>query len=143
MTIQKTSLAELNRLRTTKKVKEALEKLKKEKSPINIQRVSDKAQISRKTIYNRPDLKSLIEEWQSVQTDLKGRESSKSEIQGSSRFIQLERLREKNKALIEEKRRILEQNMHLTKENIRLLNKLADMEKELYSNSSLKVLKKE
>jgi predicted nuclease with TOPRIM domain len=137
---KKLSLADQNRLRTTEKVVEALEKLKKSKAPITIKSVSDKANISRKTIYNRPDLKALIEETQSLQSDLKIATREESNPKGSTQAERIKRLREKNKLLIEEKKMVLEQNMILTTEVTNLKNRLADLEEKLYSMTNLKVV---
>lgn len=134
------SLAELNRLRTTEKVKEALDKMKKKKVPITIKSVSETANISRKTIYNRPDIKSLIEEYQSLQSDLNNLDRPESRPKGSNQAEQIKRLREKNKELIEDKKKILEQNMLLTKEITNLQNRLFDLEGKLYSQSNIKIV---
>lgn len=133
---KKLSLAEQNRMRTTEKVVKALEKMKKSKSPITIKSVSERANISRKTIYNRPDLKAMIEEMQSLQSDLKGSKKEESFSQAE----RIKRLREKNKELIEDKRMILEQNMILTKEITKLQNRLSDLEEKLYAQANLKVV---
>lgn len=66
----------------TEKVKEALNKMKKSKVPITIKSVSDTAKISRKTIYNRKDLKALIEEYQSLQADLNSTKNSERKPRG-------------------------------------------------------------
>lgn len=134
------SLAELNRLRTTEKVKEALDKMRKKKVPITFKSVSETANISRKTIYNRPDIKSLIAEYQSLQSDLNNLDSSKRKPKGSNQAEQIKRLREKNKELIEDKKKILEQNMLLTKEISNLQNRLFDLEEKLYFQSSVKIV---
>ncbi|MEN0651385.1 DUF6262 family protein [Caldifermentibacillus hisashii] len=137
---KKLTLAEQNRLRTTEKVIEALETLKKGKDPITIKSVSEKANISRKTIYNRPDLKAMIEETQSLQSDLNSPKKEKRKPKGSSQAEQIRRLREKNKQLVEEKKMILEQNMLLTKDITKLENRLTDLEERLFSQASLKVV---
>lgn len=134
------SLAELNRLRTTEKVKEALEKMRKSKITINVKSVSETAKISRKTIYNRPDLKALIEEYQSLQTDLNNSKTSESKPKGSSQENRIKQLRGKNRELIEDKKKLLEQNMLLTKEITKLQNRIFDLEEKLYSQATLKVI---
>lgn len=135
------SLAEKNRLKTTEKVKEALETLKKRKLPINVSSVSEMAKISRKTIStNRPDLKAMIEESRSLQIDLKASEGGKPKSRGTAQSERMKRIREKNKELIEDKKKILEQNMILTKENIKLKERLADLEEKLYSQSQITVI---
>lgn len=137
------SLAKKNRLKTTEKVKEALKILKKRNIPITVSSVSKTANISRKTIStNRPDLKAMIDEASSLQSDLEtaqGRPKPKSK--GTNQSKRLTRLREKNKELLEDKKRVLEQNMILTKENTRLKERLSDLEEKLYSQSEFKVVK--
>ncbi|MEC1155797.1 DUF6262 family protein [Cytobacillus horneckiae] len=137
---KKLTLAEQNRLRTTEKVIEALEKLKKGKDPITIKSVSEKANISRKTIYNRPDLKAMIEETLSLQSDLNSSKREERKPKGSSQAEQIKRLREKNKELVEDKKMILEQNVILTKKVTDLQNRIADLEDKLYSQANLKVV---
>ncbi|MED3649490.1 DUF6262 family protein [Heyndrickxia sporothermodurans] len=137
---KKLTLAEQNRLRTTEKVLEALEKLKKGKDPITIKSVSEKANISRKTIYNRPDLKAMIEETQLLQSDLNSSKREERKPKGSSQAEQIKRLREKNKELVEDKKMILEQNAILTKKVTDLQNRIADLEDKLYSQANLKVV---
>ncbi|MBL5780723.1 hypothetical protein HV481_02700 [Bacillus sporothermodurans] len=137
---KKLTLAEQNRLRTTEKVIEALEKLKKGKDPITIKSVSEKANISRKTIYNRPDLKAMIEETQSLQSDLNSSKREERKPKGSSQAEQIKRLREKNKELVEDKKMILEQNVILTKKVTDLQNRIADLEDKLYSQANLNVV---
>lgn len=136
----KLSLAEKNRLRTTKKIKEALDTLKKRNMPINISSVSKMAKVSRKTLStNRPDLKAMVEEARSLQSDSEastGRKTNKGTIQSE----RVKRLREKNRDLIEDKKKILEQNMILTKENTKLRDRIADLEDKLYSRAEYKVI---
>lgn len=134
------SLAELNKERTTAKVKEALNRMKKGKVPINIKSVSETAKISRKTIYNRLDLKALIEEYQSLQADFNNPKGLESKPKGSSQAERIKSIREKNKELIEEKKKLLEQNLLLTKEITNLQNRLFDLEERLYVQGNLKVL---
>ncbi|MEB6551516.1 DUF6262 family protein, partial [Heyndrickxia sporothermodurans] len=137
---KKLTLAEQNRLRTTEKVIEALETLKKGKDPITIKSVSEKANISRKTIYNRPDLKAMIEETQSLQSDLNSPKKEDSKPKGSSQAERIKRLREKNKELVEDKKKILEQNVILTKKVTELQNRMSDLEERLYSQANLKLV---
>ena len=137
------SLAELNRERTTLKVKEALAKLRKSNSNINIKSVSEKAGISRKTIYNRLDLKLMIEEATMVQNDIKKSKSNGAIEKQSNAPIQkqrIEKLRENNRQLIEDKKAILEQNMTLTKENSTLKRRIYDLEELLQKNKSFNVI---
>ncbi|WP_404356874.1 hypothetical protein LG291_24885 [Cytobacillus firmus] len=142
MTIEKKlSLAEKNRLKTTEKVKEALETLKKRKLPINVSSVSKTANISRKTIStNRPDLKAMIEEASSLQKDLESSKIHEAKPRVTTKADRFKRLREKNKELIEDKKKILEQNMILTKENTKLKERLIDLEGKLYSQAKFRVV---
>lgn len=137
---QKLSLAEQNRLRTTEKVVEALEKLKKGKAPITIKSVCEKAEIARKTIYNRPDLKAMVEEAQSLQNDLSSQNKAENKKRGSLQAERLNKLIEANKALKDDKKKLLEQNMILTKRITQLENRLVDLEDKLYSKTQLKVI---
>ena len=50
-------LAEINREKTTVKVVEAIQKLKRKKMKITISSVANEANVTRQTLYNRPDLK--------------------------------------------------------------------------------------
>lgn len=137
------SLAELNRERTTLKVKEALAKLRKSNLNINIKSVSEKAGISRKTIYNRLDLKLMIEEATMVQNDIKKSKSNGAIEKQSNASIQkqrIEKLRENNRQLIEDKKAILEQNMILTKENSTLKRRIYDLEELLQKNKGFNVI---
>jgi Family of unknown function (DUF6262) len=133
--------AQKNRERTTIKVTEALKRLKKAKKPINIQMVAREAGISRKTLYNREDLKVLIEETKSLMNDV-----SKSEIKKSSsgklNEQRIKGLREKNKELQSEKQELLEQNAGLTELVWKLQEKIADLEERLYKDTSVTLLKK-
>ena len=134
------SLAEINRLKTTEKVKKALDKMKMGKVSITITNVCKMATITRKTIYNRPDLKTLIEEYSSLQADLNGSNKTENKPKEKGQGEQIKRLREKNKALIEEKKKILEQNMLLLKKMTDLEHKIFDLEEKLYTQSELKVV---
>lgn len=139
----KLSLAEINRLRTTEKVKEALETLKKRNLPINISSVSKMAKVSRKTIStNRPDLKAMIEEAKALQKDLQAPTEQRRISKNLTQSERIKRLREKNRELIEDKKKLLEQNALLTKENIKLKERLADLEEKLYLETKLKVVNK-
>ncbi|MEK4503965.1 DUF6262 family protein [Bacillus sp. FSL R12-0069] len=127
---------EKNRERTTTKVIEALERLKKSKKSISIQKVANEAGISRKTIYNRPDLKAMIEEIKSLMKDTK----NAKEKSVSPRPLQEERitkLREKVKALQQDKQKLLEQNAELTETVLELKRKLADLEERLYQDRKI------
>lgn len=138
---KKMTLAEKNRLKTTEKVMKALETLKKKNLPINVSSVSKTANVSRKTIStNRPDLKAMIEEAQSLQKDLGASNRKETKSRGTTQAERFKRLREKNKQLIEDKKMILEQNMILTKENMKLKERLADLEEKLYAQAEVKVV---
>lgn len=137
---KKMSLAESNRAKTTQKVEAALTYLKKHKLPINIKSVSEQAGITRKTIYNRLDLKMMIEGEISLQKDLNTSKSIERRPKGSVQAERIEKLREKNKQLIEDKKAILEQNMILTKENSTLKRRLNDLEELLWQQRNLKVI---
>lgn len=136
---EKMSLAELNRAKSTFKVDEALDHLKKHKLPINIKSVSNQAGISRKTVYNRPDLRLKIDEAISLQNDITHFKTAERKPKGSVQAERIEKLREKNKKLIEEKKAILEQNIILTKENSMLKQRLHDLEEILQLQRNFKV----
>jgi hypothetical protein len=136
---EKMSLAELNRAKSTLKVDEALNHLKKLKLPINIKSVSDQAGISRKTVYNRPDLRLKIEEAISLQNDIKQFKTAEKKIKSTVQSERIEKLREKNKQLVEDKKAILEQNRILTKENNMLKQRLHDLEEILQLQRNIKV----
>lgn len=137
---KKVSLAELNRTRTTDKVKDSLSYLKRGNSPINIKSVCERAGISRKTIYNRPDLKLMIEEAQSYRNDSNSSKIVEKKPKGSVQAERIEKLRVKNKQLIEDKKAILEQNMILTKENTSLKRRIYDLEELLQKQKNLNVI---
>lgn len=137
---KKLSLAEINRAKTTVKVEEALTYLKKCKLPINIKNVSEQAGISRKTLYNRLDLKLMVEEAISLHSDLNTPTTIERKSKGSVQAERIEKLREKNKQLIEDKKLILEQNMILTKENNTLKRRLHDLEELIQLQRNFKVV---
>lgn len=137
---QKLSLAEINRAKTTVKVEEALTYLKKCKLPINIKNVSEQAGISRKTLYNRLDLKLMVEEAISLQSDLNTSKTVERKSKGSVQAERMEKLREKNKHLIEDKKLILEQNMILTKENNTLKRRIYHLEELLQKQRNFNVI---
>lgn len=56
------NLAEFNRNRTTEKAILALESLKRSKKELSIDLVAKMAGISRKTLYNRDDLMTMVKE---------------------------------------------------------------------------------
>jgi len=134
------TLAELNRQKSTEKVKSALNKMKKDKVPINIKSVSETAKVSRKTIYNRQDLKLMIEEAALIQFDLtNSKKTTESKPRRSVQEERIDKLRERNKQLVKDKKAILEQNMILTKENNTLKRRLYDLEEFLQLQRNSKV----
>ncbi|AMR87216.1 MULTISPECIES: TetR/AcrR family transcriptional regulator [Bacillus cereus group] len=127
--------AEKNRQRTTKKVIEALERLKKS-GGISIQKVAKEAGISRKTLYNRPDLKAMIEEVKSLMKDTK----NNKEKRGNVRSLQEERiikLRDKVKTLQQEKQKLLEQNAGLTETVFELKQEVLELQECLYQEKRI------
>ncbi len=127
--------AEKNRQRTTTKVIEALERLKKS-GGISIQKVAKEAGISRKTLYNRPDLKAMIEEVKSLMKDTK----NSKEKRGNVRSLQEERiikLRDKVKTLQQEKQKILEQNAGLTETVFELKQEVLELQECLYQEKRI------
>ncbi|MDA2194714.1 DUF6262 family protein [Bacillus cereus group sp. BceL221] len=127
--------AEKNRQRTTTKVIEALERLKKS-GGISIQKVAKEAGISRKTLYNRPDLKAMIEEVKSLMKDTK----NNKEKRGNVRSLQEERiikLRDKVKTLQQEKQKLLEQNAGLTETVFELKQEVLELQECLYQEKRI------
>ena len=138
------SLAEYNRAKSTMKVEEALKKLKKSRKPITIASVAATAGIARKTLYNRPDLKELVEIAISLQEDQKApdeapkREKRKN---GSLQAERIEKLRAENKQLKEEKKKTLDQNGSLTIENQNLKRRIYDLEQYIQQIQASKITK--
>ncbi|HDR3523467.1 MULTISPECIES: TetR/AcrR family transcriptional regulator [Bacillus] len=127
--------AEKNRQRTTTKVIEALERLKKS-GGISIQKVAKEAGISRKTLYNRPDLKAMIEEVKSLMKDTK----NNKEKRGNVHSLQEERiikLRDKVKTLQQEKQKLLEQNAGLTETVFELKQEVLELQECLYQEKRI------
>ncbi|MFR9694397.1 DUF6262 family protein [Bacillus mobilis] len=122
--------AEKNRQRTTTKVIEALERLKKS-GGISIQKVAKEAGISRKTLYNRPDLKAMIEEVKSLMKDTKNNKKKRGNVQ-SLQEERIVKLREKVKVLQQDKQKLLEQNAGLTEMVFELKRKVVDLQDSLY-----------
>lgn len=141
---KKMSLAEYNRAKSTMKVEEALKKLKKSRKPITIASVAATAGIARKTLYNRPDLKELVEIAISLQEDQKApdeapkREKRKN---GSLQAERIEKLRAENKQLKEEKKKTLDQNGSLTIENQNLKRRIYDLEQYIQQIQASKITK--
>lgn len=130
---KKISLAEFNRAKSTMKVEEALKALKKVGKPISLASVAKEANISRKTLYNRPDLKAMVEEAISLQSDLKGPEmppAKRSRRQnGALQAERIEKLRAENKQLKEDKKSLLTENVKLTTENQNFKRRIYDLER--------------
>lgn len=138
--VKKNSLAEINRSRTTEKVVKSLNYLKKKDLPISIKSVSEHAGISRKTIYNRIDLKLMIEEIQSLKNDKNRSNSLKESKKQTIQTERLEKLRNKNRELVEQKQLLLEQNKKLTLENTKLMKRVHDLETMVQTNRNFKVI---
>ncbi|KXI64416.1 TetR/AcrR family transcriptional regulator [Bacillus cereus group sp. BfR-BA-01119] len=133
--------AEKNRQRTTTKVIEALERLKKS-GGISIQKVAKEAGISRKTLYNRPDLKAMIEEVKSLMKDTK----NNKEKRGNVHSLQEERiikLRDKVKTLQQEKQKLLEQNAGLTETVFELKQEVLELQECLYQEKRITSVERE
>lgn len=129
---KKISLAEFNRAKSTMKVEEALKALKKVGKPISLASVAKEANISRKTLYNRPDLKAMVEEAISLQSDLKDLEmpAKRSKRQnGTLQAERIEKLRAENKQLKEDKKSLLTENAKLTTENQNFKRRIYDLER--------------
>lgn len=129
---KKMSLAEFNRAKSTMKVEEALKALKKAGKPISLASVAKEANISRKTLYNRPDLKAMVEEAISLQSDLKVPEmpAKRSKRQnGKLQAERIEKLRAENKQLKEDKKSLLTENAKLTTENQNFKRRIYDLER--------------
>jgi len=140
---EKLSVAEKNRLKTTEKVTKALETLKKGKKMFTIEDVAEKAQISRRTLYNREDLMELVRESRSLMEDKLNPKKKVEETKGDTQSVQetrLYKLREQNKSLKEDKRKLLEQNLILTQKLTDLERKYASLEERLFQSSNLKVV---
>lgn len=141
---KKMSLAEYNRAKSTMKVEEALKKLKKSRKPITVASVAATAGIARKTLYNRPDLKELVEIAISLQEDQKAPAEvpkRKKRKNGSLQAERIEKLRAENKQLKEEKKKTLDQNVSLTIENQNLKRRIYDLEQYIQQIQSSKITK--
>ena len=141
---KKMSLAEYNRAKSTMKVEEALKKLKKSRKPITIASVAATAGIARKTLYNRPDLKELVEIAISLQEDQRApAEAPKREKRknGSLQAERIEKLRAENKQLKEEKKKTLDQNASLTIEKQNLKRRIYDLEQYIQQIQASKITK--
>ncbi|QPQ32303.1 DUF6262 family protein [Lysinibacillus sp. JNUCC 51] len=139
---KKMSLPEFNRAKSTMKVEEALKVLKKADKPISLASVAKEAEISRKTLYNRPDLKAMVEEAISLQSDLKAPVSppTRSKRQnGTLQAERIEKLRAENKQLKEDKKSLLTENANLTTENLNFKRRIYDLEQYIQQIQSSKI----
>lgn len=132
-------LAEINREKTTIKVVEAIQKLKRKKMKINISSVANEAKVTRQTLYNRPDLKLKIDEANSLMNDKK--EPKEVNNKNSVQEKRIKRLQEALKQSNDEKLKLLDQNVFLTEEIINLQRKIADLEEKLYKDNVIELVK--
>ena len=125
-------LAEINREKTTVKVVEAIQKLKRKKLKITISTVAKEAGVTRQTLYNRSDLKIKIDEANSLKNDQK--KTKKVEDKQSLQDKRIKRLQEELAQARDENLKLLNQNVILTEGNIKLQRKIADLEEKLYKD---------
>lgn len=133
-------LAEINREKTTVKVVEAIQKLKRKKMKITISSVASEANVTRQTIYNRPDLKLKIDEAISLMNDKK--KPKEVDNKNSVQEKRIKRLQEELKQSSDEKLKLLDQNVFLTEEIINLQRKIADLEEKLYKDNVIELVKR-
>lgn len=134
--------AALKRDATTQKVTEALNKLKKSKKKLTISAVAREANVTNKTIYNRTDLKAMIDEAINLRTD---KEKAKDEKPvptkaSTTQTARIEKMRTQIRDLKQEKMEILEQNAQLTDIVLKLKREMAELEDKLYTQSEFKVV---
>ncbi|MBB2482665.1 hypothetical protein H5P36_21075 [Bacillus sp. APMAM] len=134
--------AALKRDATTQKVTEALNKLKKSKKKLTISAVAREANVSNKTIYNRKDLKAMIDEAINLRTDKeKAKDEKPVPTKGSTtQTARIEKMRTQIRDLKQEKMEILEQNAQLTDMVLKLKREMAELEGKLYTQSEFKVV---
>lgn len=134
--------ASLKRDVTTQKVTEALNRLKKSKKKLTISSVAREANISNKTIYNRQDLKAMIDEAINLRLDKeKVKDDKPKPTKGLlTQTERIEKMRDQIKGLQQEKMEILEQNAQLTEMVLKLNRKMVELEEKLYSQANLKVV---
>lgn len=132
-------LAGINREKTTVKVVEAIQKLKRKKMKITISSVANEANVTRQTLYNRPDLKIKIDEANSLMNDKK--KPKEVDNKNSVQEKRIKRLQEELKQSNDEKLKILDQNVFLTEEIINLQRKIADLEEKLYKDNVIELVK--
>ncbi|UUV24522.1 MULTISPECIES: DUF6262 family protein [Lysinibacillus] len=133
-------LAEINREKTTVKVVEAIQKLKRKKMKITISSVANEANVTRQTLYNRPDLKLKIDEANSLMNDKK--RTKEVDNKNSVQEKRIKRLQEELKQSNEEKLKLLDQNVFLTEEIINLQRRIADLEEKVYKDSVIKLVQR-
>lgn len=131
-------LAAINREKTTVKVIEAIQKLKRKKIKITISSVAKEAGVTRQTLYNRPDLKIKIDEANSLLNDQK--KAGKAEDKRSVQEKRIKRLQEELAQSKDENIKLLDQNVLLTEENIKLKRKIAELEEKLYKDNVIKIV---
>lgn len=132
-------LAGINREKTTVKVVEAIQKLKRKKMKITISSVANEANVTRQTLYNRPDLKLKIDEVNSLMNDKK--EPKEVNNKNSVQEKRIKQLQEALKQSNDEKLKLLDQNVFLTEEIINLQRKIADLEEKLYKDNVIELVK--
>lgn len=127
----KLTLAEINRLKTTEKVTNALELLKKSKTPFTVEDVAKKAGVGRRTLYYRKDLLVLIKEIQEIKQIKFGNKQEYVKKGPSVQEIRITKLRDENKRLKHEQTLLLEQNAKLTEQIIRLEQRQYELEESI------------
>ncbi|WBL15105.1 DUF6262 family protein [Sutcliffiella sp. NC1] len=133
--------ATLKRDATTQKITEALNKLKKSKKKLTISAVAREANVSNKTIYNRLDLKAMIDEAINLIADKKKAKDEKPSLTKGSmtQTVRIDKMRTQIKDLKQEKMELLEQNAQLTDMVLKLKREITEIEEKLYSQATLKV----
>ena len=133
-------LADINREKTTVKVVEAIQRLKRKKTNITITSVAKEAGVTRQTLYNRPDLKIKIDEANSLLKDQT--KPKKSEDKFSVQEKRLKKLQEELSQSKEENIKLLNQNVLLTETNFKLQRKIAELEEKLYADKVIQLVKR-
>jgi predicted nuclease with TOPRIM domain len=127
------------RLKSAEKVKQALDDLKHSKKQITIDDVALKAGVSRKTIYNNPELLERIKQVQELQRIKSGRVKEKGPDKGTILEARFKLYREENANLKEDKKMLLEENMKLTRQVTDLERKVEELEQTIRSIRERKV----
>jgi lambda repressor-like predicted transcriptional regulator len=136
-------LAAINREKTTKKVLETLNMLKKRKKTISINTLSKEAGISRQTLYNRPDLKAKLDEVNSlIQDGLNAKQPNKKTHRLTVQEKRIQRLQNELDESKEENIKLLDQNSILTETILKLQRKIADLEERLYKDTVIELVKR-